>query len=271
MSDAWSRLAEILAPGWVGSVIGILGIAAAGITYVLSRQRSILAFRTRGIRLLGHDDAKLPPAVTVQHEGRNIPRLTRSLVVLWNAGERTLMGRDIVESDPLRIEFDSEAAILSVALARCSREVINASAIVATDRAGCVYVGFEFLDTNDGLVLEVLHSGQRRHPMVKGTIRGMPAGPKSLGRLLSRRPPPLPFPFPGSRRVFAALVVIVGLAFAAYGIWYPVADVASMPTKPTAFRFGIATAGVLYAGLGCLLFWFFRRRYPRSLHSEELE
>jgi hypothetical protein len=169
------------------------------------------------------------------------------------------------------IEFDSEAAILSVALTRRSRDVINASATVATDRAGCVYVGFEFLDANDGLVLEVLHSGQRRHPMVKGTIRGMPAGPKSLGRLLSRRPPPLPFPFPGSRRVFAALVVIVGLAFAAYGLWYPVVDVAPMPTKPTAVRFGIAAAGILYAGLGCLLFWFFRRRYPRSLHSEELE
>ena len=59
------KLVNALAPGWVGSVIGILGIAAAAVTYLLGRQRSILAYRTKGARLLGHTEARLPSEITV--------------------------------------------------------------------------------------------------------------------------------------------------------------------------------------------------------------
>ena len=58
------KLLNVLAPGWVGSIIGLAGIAAAVIAYVRSRQRAILAYRTRGMSLLGNDEANLPKEVS---------------------------------------------------------------------------------------------------------------------------------------------------------------------------------------------------------------
>lgn len=87
---------DLLAPGWVGSIIGLLGIAAAFVTYILTRQRSRVAYRYAGERLLGLTSDGLPADITVQYRGQSIPRLTRTLVVFWNGGEKTILAQDLV-------------------------------------------------------------------------------------------------------------------------------------------------------------------------------
>src|SRR5438477_8505394 len=115
-SDSAHQVLEALAPGWVGSLIGIVGIVAAITTYFLTRRRKLLAYRTRGMRLLGAVEAGLPNEVTVQYRGRNVPRLTRSFLIVWNAGEVTISGREVVGTDPLKIDLGDEAEILSASV-----------------------------------------------------------------------------------------------------------------------------------------------------------
>ena len=175
-----NEVLDALAPGWVGSLIGLVGIAAAGITYFLSRQRTIVSYRTRGVRLLGHAESKLPDGVSVQYQGKDIPRLTRSVVVLWNDGEKTISGTDVVQEDPIRVDVGADSSVVACSVLRSSRQVLNASCQRSATDAQIATISFSYLDPNDGLVVEILHTGMERYPTVKGTIRGIPQGPSRL-------------------------------------------------------------------------------------------
>jgi len=263
------RALEILAPGWVGSLIGILGVVAAVATYLLTRQRTILAYRTRGVRLLGTTEARLPTDVTVNFRGKPVPRLTRSLVVIWNDGERTIGGSDIVASDPLAVDAGDDAEILSLTIARASRTSIAFSCNLGPTK-NKANLSFEFLDRSDGGVVEVLHTGEQRHMKLTGTIRGMPAGPKSRGKVLPSKSAKLP-PFFRSPRAFGITIVGIGIAFAIFGLLYPFHEQSIDQPGRGGLRYALPLAGLLYAGLGCFMLWLMRRRYPRTLHVDELD
>jgi len=265
------KLLDALAPGWVGSVIGILGIAAAALTYLLGRQRSILAYRTKGARLLGHSEARLPSEVNVQYRGKDIPRLTRSMLVAWNFGEKTINGRDIVESDTLRIEMGQDSSILSATVLKRSRDVIGATCSFGSASPSTASIQFDYLDPGDGFVVEVLHTGERRHPKLVGTIKGIPQGPKNLGAVLSQTRTNTRGPFPKSRRTFAIVVIAIGVFFALAGTFIPFKSEEVGALKSTLLPYAMAAVGLLYAALGCTLLWMVRRRYPKSLQTEDLE
>lgn len=264
------RMLDALAPGWVGSLIGILGILAAIITYFLTRQRTILAYRTKGARLLGSVEPRLPSEVTVMFRGRSVPRLTRSLIVVWNDGEKTINGADVVASDPLVVDVGEGAEILSHTMVRTSRDAISLSCELA-DSPNRAVLSFSFLDSSDGGVVEVLHTGEQRHMKLYGTVRGMPSGPKNRGRVVPSRTA-MALPFPKSRRLFACVFIVVGVAIAVVGLVYPFADRPAATTPSSSgLRYALPLAGALYASLGGLMLWLVRRGYPKLLHVDELD
>lgn len=265
------KILDALAPGWVGSLIGITGIVAAVATYLLTRRRMIIAYRTRGAQLLGTVEAELPSEVTVHYRGKDVPRLTRSIVVFWNDGERTINYADVVHSDPLRLDAGDGAEILSTSLVKSSRDVIQLGCHANPNCPHEALLSFEFLDAKDGGVIEILHTGKRRHLKLLGTVRGMPNGPKSLGSFLSRRPAVKQIPVLKSRRALAGLVVAIGIAIAMVGFINPIQNFTHSAKELSGFRYFLVVVGLLYAGIGVYLLWLVRRRYPRGLHAEELE
>lgn len=265
------KVLDSLAPGWVGSLIGIIGIAAAVITYLLTRQRTLLSYRVRGVRLLGHAEANLPPGVTVQYQGVEIPRLTRSVIVLWNDGERTIQGTDIVETDPLRVSIDDDCQVVACTLLKASRQAIQANVALLEGIRPSIRLTFDFLDANDGLVVEVLHTGKIRYPTVVGTIRGLPNGVRNRGRVLSQRAPAFQVRTNRTRRALAIGVTLIGAALAFGGFIATTTIEPVSPTKSVIARYALVFAGALYSGLGLLLLWLIRKRYPKALHTEELD
>ena len=265
------KVLDILAPGWVGSLIGIVGIAAAVVTYLLTRQRTLLSYRVRGVLLLGHAEAKLPPGVTVQYHGTEIPRLTRSVVVLWNDGEKTVQGTDIVESDPLRIAIDDDCQVVACTLLKTSRPAIRADVALSSGPRPNIILNFDFLDSTDGLVVEVLHTGKVRYLTVVGTVRGLPHGVRNRGRVLSQRAPTLQVRTNRTRRALAIAVLLIGFAFAIGGFFATTAIEPLNSTNSTVARYALVFAGASYSGLGLLFLWLIRKRYPKALHTEELE
>ena len=261
---------DFLALGWVGSLIGIAGIPLAVLTYVLTRQRKILAFRARGFHLIGNADPGFPSDVTVQYRGQTVTRLTRSLVIVWNQGEVTIGGGDIVPSDPLVVEVEADAKILSVKPIKVSRPVTKVSGNVVSESPNKAEIKFDFLDSMDGAVLEILHTGKMRHPRMTGTVRGIPLGPKNYGPTL----PGATNKSPRVRRSSKALAIaaiVIGIGLSLIGLILPGVVLVESIQLPFWIKYPLIVLSVLYAGLGFILFWLIRRRYPRSLHVEELE
>ena len=262
---------DLLAPGWVGSTIGLLGIALAAATYFLTRQRSLLAYTYAEERLLGLASDGLPEGITVQYQGQDIPRVTRTLFVFWNSGEKTFLSEDIVASDPLRLIINGDAKVLAATVINQAREVSQVSASLNAEKPNEVIIGFAFIDSGDGAVVEVLHTSEQRDLDVLGTIRGLPRGIQNYGRIAGTLQLPRSFPFTGSPRKLGWIATAIGVVTAIVGLFVPWEVLSKSDTSSIRGGLVLAGAGAMYALLGICLIFLTRRRYPKGLHLDGLD
>lgn len=74
-----------------------------------------------------------------------------------------------------------DGAILEVETVKASREAVQFSTRVEDGR--CAFM-FDFLDHDDGVVLDVLHTAGEITPTFSGTLKGMPSGIRNYGLLI---------------------------------------------------------------------------------------
>jgi hypothetical protein len=271
-----SNLINLFSQAWFGSLLGILGLVSAVYFYWRSKRVARLAFQRDTVTLLGGPDAAFPDEIEIKFAGMPISRVTAETIVLWNAGNTTVGGSQIVAADPLR--FDLKCGdILKTRVLKVTREVNAITLRPLSESKNTVEITFDYLDPDDGIAFEILHSGARRDLKIHGTLRAMPGGIRDFGRANAfshRRRGNLPFP----RRGMNALLVMamcVGLAMAAFGLfrtqihtWFPSLRESNRPDSDS-LRFAFVVAGLLYALMPALLFWVRRRRYPTCLHTEQ--
>ena len=145
----------------------------------------------------------------------------------------------------------------------------NQFSIEPCDDEMCVLVRFDYLDHNEGGVIQVLHTGKGSSDIeVCGTIKG-------AGKLERRKMPGLRrllYPFSSlrarsSRRMFAALIFVMPVLAAAVILLTPETQqpqTISLSTKVIASLVIIA----LYWAPG---FYIFRRRIPKGFKAFEEE
>jgi hypothetical protein len=265
---------ELFAPGWVGSLIGLIGIAFAGFTYVLTRHRTRLAYRYVGKRLLGLSSDGISADITVQYQGKSIERLSRSLIVFWNSGEKTILDDDIVATDPLRLIFSEDGFVLSATILKKSRDVTQCNVEIDNAHPNQVKIKFLFLDSGDGAVIEVLHTSQKTRPKIQGTVRGLPHGIQYAGYIAVKNSIANSFAktfrlFNSTRRI-AWIAIVIGILITLAGLFVPWDTIKKCSSSTQPISAAIAGAGGFYMLLGSILLFITRRKYPRSLHLEEL-
>ncbi len=160
-------------------VIGIAGIIASFIFYVRSKEQSNPVWRTAKIPLIGGNSALLPADVEVMYRGEKVQSLSKSYVAFWNAGRKTIPGGDIASADPIRFTSnDSNVRILDARPIRVTREVNQASVQYNENE---MRLKFDFLDSRDGVTIEIIHTGIDKRFECDGTIKGIPRGIRQVG------------------------------------------------------------------------------------------
>lgn len=258
-----------LAQNWLGASIGLIGVILGVHFYRASRIGARLAYQASGLRLIGGKKPQLPSQVTVLFSDQPVDMLTRTLVVLWNSGAKTIRGEDVVDDDRLRIAFDEGARILKASVTDMTRQANKFRIDKSTTSPHEALCSFDYLDSGDGVVVELLHTSAHRYPKVEGTVRGIPRGVTDYGSLF-RALPPLPI-LPGFRfavmnpRVFLRVMLIFGLALTILGL-------ATLPsTADRAASWALFATGAMYALLGGFMLWLRRRRFPRALSVESIQ
>jgi hypothetical protein len=257
----------ILDKSWLGTLLGILSFIAAIIFYFRPRKQTRLSYVHLGEHVLGSALATLPPAIVVQYNGISIPRLTKSILIFWNSGENTVNGEDIVAKDPLRFQVGDDGQILSAAILKSSRAV-NDFSILKTPVVGAneITFNFNFLDKDDGVVVEILHTSTDRKPCIKGTLKGLPQGFRNLGQFIRPKPQKSK---PGKLHQLDSILFPIGVALSGF---------LTATYGPRDWFLANSDTGILvYSFLGVVMgmwlngrFWN-RRKYPKNLHTEALE
>ena len=265
-------LFQILDRGWVGSTIELVGIVAAVLLYRASLVKACPVYQRRALRLIGSDESALPPNIEIRFRNQVVERLTKTYIVFWNAGKVTLRGSDIVEDDPVRCEFAPDARVLEASVVKNSRPANKFSIVVDPKCPNCAVLSFDYLDTNDGATIEILHTDQQRYPALKGTVRGVPRGVLDRGRIAPARRRDLPRYV---LRWMPYIMLATGLLSVCVGIFLPETKLTSLTTNDPAAahstRWPFIGVGGVYIALPAVYLWIARRRFPTKLHTPELD
>ncbi len=175
---------EALNLGWVGSLIGLISLIVAFILYRASRVRPQLVYQYKTLRLLWRKEQALPEDVVNLYRDKKVERLTKTHIILWNSGNATVNGENIVADDPLRFEFGESGEVLSASVVRFTRESSKFAVDINPHSPNEVIFRFDYLDAGDGAVVELLHTAEEARPTVNGSIRGIPKGILNRGRIL---------------------------------------------------------------------------------------
>lgn len=169
MKDA---LLQWLSNPSLGTIVGIIGIVIAVATYFLSRSVYRLSVHKTTKELIGPSDSLLPSQVEVLYEGEIVSKLSSTNFVIWNSGNKVISKGSLETIDPLRIDVASDARILRHEIKIINNPTCNFS--VKPDESGLsLTLHFDFLEKNDGLHLQILHTGSDSDIDIAGKIIGV--------------------------------------------------------------------------------------------------
>ena len=158
--------------GALGIIVAVL-LFAVGIPvafYIGRRNRQVpdLRVATDADSLLSVQNT-FSGKLTMAFDGKPVKSLARTYLAIWNHRGDTIWGRDILASDPLRIDVSEGDEILQVRLVARHR---STNQLEARSANGITPITFEFLDASDGGIFEVLHRGDSP-ARVAGTVPGV--------------------------------------------------------------------------------------------------
>lgn len=142
--------------------------------YFYKRQQSNPVYQTKTIKIIDNfNDNKLED-IKIIYKNKNVQRVLRSYITFWNCGDKTIYGKDIVEKDKLRIVFSDcskDGEIIYSKIVKKNRDVNDFTIMPEKDNE--IIINFDFIDCNDGVVIEVVHSFTESSISLQGTIRGI--------------------------------------------------------------------------------------------------
>lgn len=201
----------------VAIVVSVVALLVGVITYARPRQGRRPVWLVTGNRVV---DATQSPKLQLFYEGRQVDRVSRSLLFFLNRGFETISGDDVVPTDPIQVAVEGE--ILDVSILRLTRPATNFEATKASDDG--IHLAFDHLDRNDGAAIEILHTGPSPLGIrVEGSIRGTKGIMKQINSPLWDDP--VGFKFPIWILVANVLLVTLGIIigwwdWTAPAVWY---------------------------------------------------
>lgn len=274
--ESWLKISEWLTENpWISALslfLALLGIVLAIIFFIRSRRTKEPQYVIRSTNLMRDFTSRLE-ALEMTYAGERISNLTATKLAFWNNGKDTINGSDIASADPLMVKVNDGYKILDSSVLY-AKNAANQFSINQSDDGSHVLIQFDYLDADEGGVIQLLHTGKSSDDIeVCGTIKG--AGKPNHCRLvpmLKYLPLPLPSLLTESRssislkakRWIIAVVTFVFPVLFVVGIF--LAPESTEPTPILAKVFVSAIVLLMYWGLG---FYALKRRVPRGFEIFE--
>ncbi|MEA0565284.1 hypothetical protein [Lysinibacillus irui] len=259
--------------GWVGAVIGILGVLIAIYTYKRTKVGPQLVYQWDSLKIIGKNEIT-PDEITIFYKGTKVPRVIKTTIIIWNSGTKTIEGNNVVRNDPLCLEFSETEEVIGASVLLRTKEVNEFEISTNAEKKNILKVHFEYLDPQDGATIEILHTDNKRYPNFKGTIKGMPKGIMESGNnqsgitgIFSTQPAFVSIMSGNKFSLWTSFILGLVTVAISYLVPYFFKDIKYL--KEDFFFTAMLIAGCTYIILPILGLWSSRRKYPKSLNLEK--
>jgi len=193
----------------------------------------------------------------VLYDGRQVQNLAVSRVILWNAGRETIQDSDVPKAAPMLIQPVGNCSILDVRIVAQNNPASNFR--ISKNRNGSASFQFEYMDKNQGAVIQVVHTGTSSRELdVTGTVKG-------AGNLIRKDLTIQPARLARRQGIVGVGVILIGLAEVAITLAFPGVEGFLMGDRE------YILTGILLVVLGMVLLGGFltrRTRFvPRGLEA----
>jgi hypothetical protein len=183
---AFAAIPEILQSPSLGLGLTLLGIALSVVGVVLgirSRSKARMAYQTHDFALVGQPDANSVGEIKILFNDSPVPRVVVTQLAVWNAGSTTVRSDDIVAADPLAVCFEPDVLILGTRRLKATQAVNDFRIRLQEQDRTRALLEFDYLNSGDGAVFEIIHTGAKGKAKVTGSLRGISRGVESWGDL----------------------------------------------------------------------------------------
>ena len=150
--------------------IAALGtIAAAVAAWIVIPRRRLLAV-CDGLAVVEPRQGVTAP-IEVRFGDEAVPKVTRTLVYIWNAGNKDILGSEISAGDPVRVQVDEGAKLLAANVIQTSQDGLGARTDGYTERERLFI--FDRLPPKQGAIVEVYHTSSEPVLKVTGSVDGI--------------------------------------------------------------------------------------------------
>jgi hypothetical protein len=158
---------------WFALATFAAGVIGTFVVYRWQKKERVPYYARRNVLLIKNTIAPIE-GVEVHYRGhsKNIDNLSVAVIAIWNAGRETLDKAHFTTAKPLRVVACDSVTILGVSIIQCNTD---------TAQPRCDYhktknsadVTFDYLDKNEGFVLQVLHTGINKEDIrIEGAFKG---------------------------------------------------------------------------------------------------
>jgi hypothetical protein len=153
-------------------ILAVLGIALAFVFFIKSRRSKKPFYALKSVNII-RDFSSVLSDLTIAYKNEPVKNLTITKIVFWNGGNETIRNNDIAAANPITISSKDESKILNGDIIRQSNKD-NLLKLTKTKDGQCFELSFDFLDQEQGGVIQVVHTGISSKDLeVKGTIKGV--------------------------------------------------------------------------------------------------
>jgi hypothetical protein len=156
----------------IGIVLSVIGILTGYIFYIKGQRIKEAAWTIDNFILIkGY--SSLVKDLDIKYRGKTIDDLTVTKVVFWNNGNDIIDGTDIKTALPLSIRAVDDTEILEVQILKVSNPANLFTSELEDNRKSARLI-FDYLNSNEGAVIQVLHTGASLvNIIVWGEIKGV--------------------------------------------------------------------------------------------------
>ena len=185
---------------WTFGAVGVTGIILACVFYFRGKKEKKPRARKKSFNLISQSVLLVnPEKIKVTYADEPIGNLTVTNVAFWNAGREPIRSQDIPSNAPLYIQATDGVRILEAYVVQRNNPSNDLKCTLLDSNH--LLLSFEYLDKDDGGVLQVFHTGMTSSDLqIKGKVIG------ASGELEAA---PLTFPSLRVRVILTSLLVAI--------------------------------------------------------------
>lgn len=165
-------LEELMHNPYVWAVLALIGITSLVYEIICqqkNKEKKEFSYWQRSLSLIAKKNAIIKK-LSVSYDGRIIEDLSVTKYIIWNSGNKTINSGDMVDSKELTIFAFGDHIILDTSLIVQS-EPTNRFSINLINKQ-TVKITFDYVEKNDGIVIQIIHTGNIDDLRIDCKIKG---------------------------------------------------------------------------------------------------